>query len=112
MISKMFLKQFNIFIIGIALSSLSVSSLRSEDEIERSKNYFDIRDKNIGFFASPTPNSSNCLLAQAVIGSTTTIYRNSVMSPSIAVNPQDKHFIVAAWEQDVTSTSGAGLDIG
>ena len=119
MLHPIFSKQSKIFFAGIVLLSLSSSSIKSEEyseetlneSIERSS-LFDVRDKNIGFYVSPVPNAANCLLNQAVTGATTTIYRNSVINPTIAVNPYDKHLVAAAWQQDIVSCCGNGLEVG
>lgn len=112
MLYKILSKQSRVFVAAIVLSSLSFSLIKSDDSmIERGKNYFDVRDKNIGFSISPIPNTSDCRLDQAVTGQTTTLYWNSVMSPTIAVNPHDKHLVVAAWEQGI-SCCGDGIEIG
>lgn len=111
MLYQIFSKQSKMLATGILLSSLSFASIKSEEALLKGS-LFDVRDKNAGFSDSPVPNSPDCLLNQAVTGETTTIYRNSVISPAIAVNPNSKKHVVAAWEQDVTSVSGAGLEIG
>ena len=112
MLYKIINKRSNILVVGIALSSMSVVTIKSAEFAETRKNSFDVRDKNIGFSSNPIPGNSACLLDQAIPGETTTIYRNSVVSPTIAVNPNNKKHVVAAWQQGVNSATGAGLDVG
>ena len=113
MMHKMLFQQSNRLIVGVVFLLLSFAPIKSETEEEFLRgSLFDVRDKNIGFFVSPIPNDSTCFLSQGLIGSTTTIYRNSSIAPVVAVNPEDRHFVVAAWEQDVVSCCGFGLEIG
>lgn len=72
---------------------------------------FDVRNKNIGFDNSPNPDSVECLLQQTFPGFSTTLYYNSAVEPSIAVNPQFKNYVIAAWQQDRFDNGGA-LDMG
>lgn len=72
-----------------------------------------IHDVNIGYrhVNRPVPLNSNCLIPQAVIGETTTIYAGAAVEPSIAVNPKDRSNIVACWQQGRIDNGGA-LEIG
>ena len=104
----MLYKYSRILTIGVAL--LSFSALKPADNPMR-KHYFDVRDKNIGLDNNPVPASQGCLLSQAIIGSTTTIYRNAAVQPVVAVNPMNKKYVVAAFQEGRISNGGA-LDIG
>ncbi len=72
-----------------------------------------VKHKEIGFKNSPSSIAPECLLEQnfPFPGVTTTIYRNSVVEPFLAVNPQDPCKAVAVWQQDRISNAGA-LEIG
>jgi hypothetical protein len=72
---------------------------------------FDIRDENIGFKRSPNSTSNMCLLPEIVIGETTTIYHGAAVEPTVAVNPKDGKYVVAAWQQDRINNFGC-LDLG
>jgi len=106
MLHKSLYKQSSLLLTGIAL--LSFSAVKSE--VVRS-HYFDVRDRNIGFDMSPDP-ADDCLLIQAVTGQTTTIYRNSAIQPSIAVNPLNRKLVAATFEQDTISGTGGSLELG
>src|SRR5579872_5500506 len=71
------------------------------------------RDKNIGYALNngPVPANALCLDTQAVTGTETLIAYGSAVEPSIAVNPLNDEFVVAAWEQAVINNNGA-LEIG
>lgn len=100
---------------SLALISILIGQFLHSSEMATRSNLFDIRDKNISLSSSPNPVSS-CLNDLAVIGETTTIYRNSEAQPYIAVNPLNKKEVVAVFEQDVvgsTATENLGaLSIG
>ena len=55
--------------------------------------------------------SHECLDRQEVFNRTTTIFHGSAVEPTIAVNPKNKNYIVAVWQQDRISNGGA-LDAG
>ncbi len=97
-------------ILSAAVALTAFTGAMAESEILR-KNYFDVRDKNIGFDINPIPADNGCLLTQAINGQTTTIYRNSAVQPTIAVNPSNKKFVVAAFDEGIISNNGS-LDIG
>src|SRR5581483_930886 len=64
---------------------------------------FDVRNKNIGFENSPNSDSVDCLAQQTFPGHIATLYLNTAVEPSVAVNPvanNHHHRIVAAWQQD------------
>lgn len=55
--------------------------------------------------------SPECLFPQEVYNSTTTIYHGAAVEPTIAVNPINKKYMVAAWQEDRIS-NGAALQAG
>lgn len=105
MLRTLYVKQSSILFASIAL--LSFSPLKSE--VVRS-HHFDIRDKNIGVDTNPTP-ITECLEIQAITGQSTTIYRNSAVEPSIAVNPLNRKEVVAAFQEGRINTYGGSLDM-
>lgn len=50
---------------------------------------------------------TDCITAQEIFNSSTTIYHGSSVEPTIAVNPKNSNRIVAAWQQDRISNGGA-----
>jgi len=105
--SKLLLRPSSILMTGIAL--LSIFNVKSNEDAQRASDCHShgrpvtaikIRDKNVGFQNSPVSVSS-CLNDLAVTGATTTIYRNAVAEPSIAVNPNDRRKVIIAFEQGV-----------
>lgn len=54
---------------------------------------------------------NECYNSQEVYGRTTTIFLDSSVEPTIAVNPKNNKFIVAAWQQGRVS-NGAALEAG
>src|SRR5437762_13024852 len=96
------LKKYSMY---VAMFLLFAPALRAE------KISFDVRNKNIGFDNSPNSDSEECLLQQTFPDFSTTLYYNSVVEPSVAVNPHSKNHIVAAWQQD-RFNNGGSLDIG
>lgn len=68
-----------------------------------------ILDQLIGYpqGIGPVPLSPECLYAQIVYGRSTTIHSRSVVEPTIAVNPQNSKYIVAAWQQGRITNGGS-----
>lgn len=60
----------------------------------------------------PTPNSCECLIPQAIIGGTGTVFTDSAVEAGIAVNPKDPNYIVSCWQQGRFSNGGGSLEIG
>lgn len=51
--------------------------------------------------------SQSCLLRQEVFNTSTIIHIGASVEPTIAVNPRNKHHIVACWQQDRINNGGA-----
>ncbi len=51
--------------------------------------------------------SPECLDQQVVYNTTTTVFYGSSVEPTIAVNPKNKNYLVAVWQQDRVSNGGA-----
>jgi hypothetical protein len=49
----------------------------------------------------------DCVAEQDIYNTSTTIYHGSSVEPTIAVNPKNKKYMVAAWQQDRISNGGA-----
>lgn len=62
-------------------------------------------------FDNPVPITNNCLVQQAIKGTTTQINYESQVEPYIAVNPCDQNNIVVVWKQSRISNGGS-LTVG
>ncbi len=96
---------------SISTRFLVVGLLLSATPALVSKHCTPLRSQDIGFLQSPNPISRECLLNETFPGFNTTVFYNSAVSPTLAVNPVDEKQMVAVWQQDRFSRGGGALDI-
>ena len=95
------LKRFCFITLGALLGSTPSFSINAKNLS------ISIKSRNIGFRHSPASITPECLAADTFPGFSTKLWYNTAVEPSLAVNPKNKKYIVAAWQQDRFDNGGA-----